>query len=211
MKTKQWIYNFKSLDPNQQLEIAKALVEELQINERHLVAEDKYNNEMSRALRLFFNKMVKNTNVKQELKALQTTLNTFQSLSPEKQSKVIEAFVSSIQHYYEIQEHEQNEKTCEREGHLFDEWRKVEYRGSRRVDSKDGSFYDHNGYLQSYTTQTYEDYSELYWIRTCKRCGYSEKSFQEPVELVEKRKEIDRQARIKKLEKELRDLKGDNK
>lgn len=208
MKIKQWIYNFNSLDPNQQLEIAKALVEELKDNERYLDAEDEYNNEMSQAIRLFFNKMVKNANTKQDLNALQTTLSCFQSLSPERQSKVIESIVSSIQHYYEIQEHEQKEGICKREGHLFDEWRKVEYKNSRHIDSKDNSYYDRNGYLRSYTTHTYEDYDEIYWIRTCKRCGYSEKSLQEPKEVIEKREEEEKQARIKKLEKELRNLKG---
>ena len=207
MKTKQWIYNFNSLDPNQQLEIAKALVEELKDNERYLDAEDEYNNEMSQAIRLFFNKMVKNANTKQDLKALKTTLSCFQSLSPERQSKVIESIVSSIQHYYEIQEQEQKESICQREDHLFDEWRKVESKYSHHIDSKDNSYYDHNGYLRSYTTHTYEDYDEIYWIRTCKRCGYSEKSLQEPKEVIEKRKEEEKQARIKKLEKELRVLK----
>ena len=208
MKIKQWIYNFNSLEPNQQLEIAKALVEELKDNERYLDAEDEYNNEMSQAIRLFFNEMLKNDNTKQYLKALQTTLSCFQLLSLEKQSKVIESIVSSIQHYYEIQEHEQKGSICQREGHLFDEWRKVEYKNSRRINSKDNSSYDHNGYLQSYTTHTYENYDEIYWIRTCERCGYSEKSLQEPKEVIEKREEEEKKTRIKKLEKELRDLRG---
>ena len=71
MKTKQWIYNFNSLEPNQQLEIAKALVEELKDNERYLDAEDKYNDAMSKTIRSFFNRMLNNTNTKQDLKILQ--------------------------------------------------------------------------------------------------------------------------------------------
>ena len=207
MKTKQWIYNFNSLDPNQQLEIAKALVEELKDNESYLTLEDEYNNEMSQEIREFFNKMIKNANKKQDLKALQTTLSSFQSLSPEKQSKVIESIVSSIQHYSKIQEQEQKESICQREEHIFNEWKKVKYTKIHHIDSTDNSYYDHNGYLRNYTTHTYEDYADICWERTCKRCGYSEKSMQEPKEVIIKRKEDEKQARIKKLEKELRDLK----
>ncbi len=207
MKTKQWIYNFNSLNPNQQLEIARALVEELKDNERNLNAEDEYNNEASQTVRMFLNKMVKNANTKQELKALETTLSCFQTLSPERQSKVIESIVSSIQHYYKIQEHEERERICQQNGHLFDEWEKVEYKTSRQINSKDNSYYDYNPYRISYKTNTYEYYDEIYWIRTCKRCGYSEKSLQEPKEVIEERKEREKQARIKKLERELSNLK----
>ena len=167
---------------------------------------------MSQSIRLFFNEMIKNANAKQDLNTLQTTLSHFQLLSPEKQSKVIESIVSSIQHYYEIQAHELEYisaiNTCQQEGHLFEEWKKVEYKKSRHVDSKKNSYYDRNGYLQSSLTLTYEDYDEIFWTRTCKRCGYSEKSLQEPEEVIEKREEEAKQARILKLEKELRDLKG---
>ena len=208
MKTKQWIYNFNSLDPDNQLEIAKALVEELKDNERYLDAEDKYNNEISQTLRLFFNKMIKNVNTKEELETLQTTLSYFQSLSPERQSKVIESIVSSTKHYHEMQELEKKKDVCQQEGHLFGEWERVEYNKSRRVDSKNQSYYDNNGYLHNYKTDTYEDYNESYWLKTCKRCGYSEKSIEEPEEITQKREEEKKQARIKRLEKELSRLKG---
>ena len=208
MKTKQWIYNFNSLDPDQQLEIAKAVVEELKDNEELLDAEDEYNNEMSQAIRLFFNKMIKNANTKQDLKALQTTLSYFQSLSPEKQSMVIDSIVSSIQRYHEMQVCEQKESICQQEGHTFDEWRKVENKRFRDIDSRNDNYYDRNGYERKYSTQSYEKYDEVYWIRTCKRCGYIEKSLQEPEEVIEKRKEEEKQARIRTLEKELRELKG---
>ncbi len=195
MKIKQWIYNFNSLDPNQQLEIAKALVEELKDNERYLDAEDEYNNEMSQAVRLFFNRMVKNANTKQELKDLQTTLSCFQSLSPERQSKVIESIVSSIQHYYGIQEHEQRERICQSEGHVMGEW---EYHSWTTYED---TVIDHQ---QVHGLECHHEE----WTRTCKRCGFKEKSKIEPEEERTKREEIEKQARIKKLEKELRVLRG---
>ena len=198
MKTKQWVYNFNSLDPNNQLVVASAIVEELQDNERFLEPIDKYDNERSKTIRLFLDKIVKNASTKQELKSLQATLSCFQSLSADNKAKVIESLVSSIEHYHEIQDHEAKEKICQVEGHIMGEWKYDSW------TTYEDSIIDHQ------EVHNMECHHEE-WTRTCKRCGYQETVKTEPKEVRKKREEKERQIRIKELEKELSELKGKGK
>ena len=195
MKTKQWIYNFKTLDSNQQLEVSKAIVDELKENERYSFAVDNYDDEMSQEVRLFFNKMIKVANTKQELKKLQKVLSSFQSLNRERQSNVIESLVSLLNSYYEDQVHEEKEKICQSEGHVMGEWEYDSW------TSYEDTVIDHQ------FVHGFECYHEE-WMRTCSRCGYKEITEIEPEEVRIKREEKERQDKIKKLEKELEKLKG---
>ena len=195
MNKKQWINNFKSLDPDQQLEVSIAIMNELKDNEEYLDIDDEYNNNKSKTTRVFFNKLVENAETKQDLKKIQKIFGHFQSLTKERQERVIESITSSIEKYFQEQKQEQKERTCQREGHLMEEW-------------------------QYYTWITLEDdiidHQKVHniecrheeWRRTCTRCGYTEISKQVPKEITIIRDEEERQAKIKKYEKELRRLKN---
>ena len=47
----KWIYNYNSLDPNNQLEVAEAIMEELHANEETF-DEEEYNHVLSKIVRL---------------------------------------------------------------------------------------------------------------------------------------------------------------
>ena len=55
---KQWIINFQSLDPNNQLEIAEAIIKELELNEYSL-DDDEYDKKKTRLLKSLFDEYIK--------------------------------------------------------------------------------------------------------------------------------------------------------
>lgn len=86
---------------------------------------------------------------------------------------------------------------CDKEGYEFSRWKK------QTITSYETAFIDHQ------LIPHYKNISVI-WARTCSRCGYVEKVCQEPQELIDERKEKNRQKEIKRLERRLEKLKEKN-
>ena len=85
---------------------------------------------------------------------------------------------------------------CEKEGHIFSEWKKVTW-------STEEPVWDAG--IRGYVKVEHEN-----WKRTCSRCGFVETVKEEPAELVVARKEKNKKRRIKQLKAELRRLENES-
>ena len=83
---------------------------------------------------------------------------------------------------------------CAKNGHIFSEWKKLEWITKE--------------YVGDLGSMQLIEVKNIAYERVCERCKYVEKSFEEPQEVREKRLEVERQTEIKKLEKRLRELKS---
>ena len=192
----KWIYNYNSLDPDNQLVVAEAIVDELEDNEIYLDAEDEYDEKKSRIIREVFNSIINNANQSKESKKFADIFKRYESLSQKNRKKVINEVYEIVVKYLGIQEQEDKKNICKQKGHTFKKWKHnqwIEY-----IDT----VIDHQP-VHNYPIK-HED-----WERTCSRCGYIEEVEHEPKELIEERKEKNKKARIKKLERELKKLKNE--
>lgn len=190
----KWINNYNGLDPDNQLLVAEAIANELRDNEMAF-DEDEYDKEKSRIVREFFNSIRNNVKQSEELKKLADIFKRYEKLSQSNRKKVINEVFGIIVKYLDIQEQEDKEKTCQREGHTFGKWKK-------RTWTTKEVYWDAG-------PQGYVDVDHEVWERTCSRCGFVEKIDYEPQELIDERKEKNKKARIKRLESELKRLKNE--
>lgn len=190
----KWINNYNGLDPDNQLLVAEAIANELRVNEMAF-DEDEYDKEKSRLVREFFNSIRNNVKQSEELKKLADIFKRYEKLSQSNRKKVINEVFGIIVKYLDIQEQEDKEKICQREGHTFGKWKK-------RTWTTKEEYWDAG-------PQGYVDVEHEVWERTCSRCGFVEKIDYEPQELIDERKEKNKKARIKRLESELKRLKNE--
>ena len=192
----KWVYNYNSLNPDDQFEVAAAIANELKDNEIFL-DEDEYDKEKSRIVREFFNSIKHNTKQSENLKEFADIFERFECLSQNTKRKVINDIFEIVAKYIGIQEQENKEKVCEHEGHIFGEWKHNNW--TEYIDA----VIDHE-HVHDYPIE-HEN-----WKRTCSRCGFVDKVDYEPQELIDERKEKNKKARIKKLESQLKKLKKNN-
>ena len=191
----KWIYNYNGLDPDNQLVVAEAIANELKDNEMTF-DEDEYDKEKSRIVREFFNSIRNNARQSEELKKFADIFERYESLSQDNRKKVINEVFKIVVKYLGIQEQEDKEKICKQEGHTFGKWKHniwTEY-----IDT----VIDHQ-HVPNYPIELEN------WERTCSRCGFVEEVEHEPQELIDKRNEKNKKARIKRLERELKKLKSE--
>ena len=191
----KWLYNYKGLNPNSQLEVAEAIAYELRENEI-ICGESEYDEEKSRIIRDFFDSIKLNAEQNKDLKNIADVLERFENLSPNNKRKVITEVFEVVKKYLGIQEQEDKEKKCQQKGHVFGKWEHIKW--TSYVDT----VIDH---------QPVHDFPIEHenWRRTCSRCGFVEKVGYEPQELIDAREEKNKQVRIKRLESELRRLKSE--
>lgn len=194
MKSKKWIDNYNSLNPNNQLEVAEAIVNKLKDNEKNF-NDDEYDKENSKVVRELFNSIKNKINQSEELKKFNNVFNRYESLSPNNRKKVSNEIFKTIVKYLRIQKQDDKNKICEHEGHIFGKWKNIKW--TEFVDT----VIDHQ-YIDDYPIEHEE------WFRTCTRCGFVERVEYEPEELFDERKEKEIKEKIKKLEQELKDLKN---
>ena len=191
----KWIYNYNGLDPDNQLVVAEAIANELKDNEMTF-DEDEYDKEKSRIVREFFNSIRNNARQSEELKKFADIFERYESLSQDNRKKVINEVFEIVVKYLGIQEQEDKEKICKQEGHTFGKWKHNKW--TERIDT----VIDHQ-HVPNYPIE-HEN-----WERTCSRCGFVEEVEHEPQELIDKRNEKNKKARIKRLERELKKLKSE--
>ena len=131
----------------------------------------------------------------EELKKLSDIFKKYESLSQNNKKKVIKAVFEIIVKHLGIQEQEDKEKICQREGHTFGKWKK-------RTWTTKEVYWDAG-------PQGYVDVEHEVWERTCSRCGYVEEVEYEPQELIDQRKEKNKKARIQRLKRTLKELESE--
>ena len=190
----KWIYNYNSLDSDNQLIVAEAIANELRDNEMTF-DEDEYDKEKSRIVREFFDSIRISAKQSGKLKKFADAFEKYENLSQSNRKKVINEVFGVIVKYLGIQEQEDKEKICQQEGHTFGKWK-------RKTWTTKEVYWDAG-------PQGYVDVEHEIWERTCSRCGFVEKVDYEPQELIDERKEKNKKARIKRLESELKRLKNE--
>lgn len=93
------------------------------------------------------------------------------------------------------------ESMCKTEGHVFSNWK--ENRFTNYISPAEA--YGIEGLLNGGTEPTIP-VEKVEWRRTCERCGYEEIVREEPEEVKKERLTKAKDARIRKLKKELKDL-----
>ena len=191
----KWISNYNCLDPNDQLLVAEAIKNELRDNEMTF-NEDEYDKEKSRIVREFFNSIRTNANQLEELKKFTDVFGRYKSLSLNNRKKFINEVFKIVLKYLGIQEQENKEMICQQEGHMFGKWKHNKW--TEYIDT----FIDHQR-VHNYPIE-HEN-----WERTCSRCGFVDELEYEPQELIDERKEKNKKAKIKRLERELKKIKNE--
>lgn len=195
VKKNRWVNNYSNLEPDDQLIVAEAIVTELRDNENLLDLEDEYNNEKSIIVRKFFELIKQKAKLSQKSKKYEEIFDKYESLSEKNKMKLFDKIYPIILKYYGIQEQENKEEICKQEGHVFDKWKKstwIEY-----IDT----VIDHI-HVPKFGVE------HKIWERTCSRCNLVEKTDYVPEEVITERKEKNRIRKIKRLEKELQELKS---
>ena len=191
----KWINNYNSLNPDNQLKVAEAIVNELRDNEMTF-DEDEYDKEKSRIIREFFNSIMNNARQSEELKKFADIFERYENLSQGNRKKVINEIFGIVVKYLGIQEQEDKEKMCQQEGHTFGKWKYNKW--TIYIDT----VIDHQP-VHNYPIDKEN------WERTCSRCGFVEEVECEPQELIDERKEKNKKARIKRLERELKKIESE--
>lgn len=202
MKTNKWVNNYLSLNRQQQLEVLEAIIGTREKTGEHQGDElDRF-----RIIKEFLNEIIAEYSSPKSRKRL-TLLERFDNLPEETKKKAANEIIKIIEDLVKKQNLEKAKKTCIQEGHIFGDWKKVEYTTCSHPVVRKHSFYDHNGYLVEETDRTYRNNRGIKWVRECRRCGHKENSFREPDEVIQAILEEKRQEEIKQLENRLKELK----
>ena len=193
-KKERWLSKFEELEPEEQLEVADFIREELDLNVE--IAEDEgeeYNILYSRKVEDFFEKFIDCLEAEDIAKKNLDKLKKFDSLNEKNKKKVILELSKIISKYLYLEEIDNKKKICNNEGHDFTKWT------TNKWTTREYFREDHCEY----------DVEHIAWTRSCKRCGYVESVENEPQELIDARNEKAKQNKIKKLKQELKKLEGE--
>lgn len=186
-----------NMDPDNQLELARVLIKELHLNEDSL-NENEYDMSLSIKLRSTLEEYAKQETNKIEGEKLLNILDRFIGLTLGNQKKIIDSVVPCFLSVME--EVIKNDKIlhCSKEGHAYGDnsWKRNEW------TTRETTYIDH---------QKVPDYpiEHVNWTRQCPNCGFIEETDIEPLEAQKQREGTEKQARIKELKSELRDLRKD--
>ena len=165
----KWINNFGNLEDRNQIKVAKAIMEQLELNEE--VAAEGYDIEKSKVVREFFDKLIPCLKDKDTLEKYSSAFNKFDSLSGENKGKLIDEIHKVMNKYIEIQEQDDKEEYCKINGHKFGKWKYFSY-DETRDEWYDGHLYENCRCEVSG------------WERTCSKCGLREETNSKPKQLV---------------------------
>ena len=194
-----WINRFSDLTPKNQLTVAKAIVEELELN-RELTLEDEEDNdfigydlEQSEKIENIIYAYIYNAIKKEKLAEEKEVLESFMNLPEEIKKEVIKIIITIME--YETKNYQEQEqiKKCELDGHDYTNW-------CRYVKKNNPEYHEHEVFKVeknpdgsiSYTepeTRIYkEEQEQIIWKRYCKKCGFVEiaDSYEETQKLVKK-------------------------
>lgn len=119
----------------------------------------------------------------------------FKQLPLNYQIEILKSFSRKVDECKASYLHDQAVIECLNEGHQFSKWKKITWTTQEQV-------FDAG-------PRGYVDVDHINWERMCTRCGFKETVEHEPQELIDARKEKSKQAKIKRLERELNRLKNE--
>ena len=122
---KAWQDNFSKLDAESQLEVARAIVEELKNNEEFHIT-DSYDEKKSREVRDFLVALIASTGSKTVLDDLKTGIQQFDSFSKDVKDFVVSGIIDALKEGEQFHEQEQAREVCNLKGHVFGEWIEVD-------------------------------------------------------------------------------------
>lgn len=193
-----WKETVDNMSPDNQLELAMILIEKLKLNENIIKKSDKYNMHFSSELLFLLENYVSQNKNKKEATKVLTLLSKFKNLSSVNQHKIIELVIPYLLSTVSDVVKEDNINNCSKFGHMYndDSWKRSEWTTYETV------VIDH---------QKCEDYPipHVKWERTCPNCGFTEEILTEPEEIKVQREKEEKQAKIKKLQRELNELDKD--
>ena len=192
MKTKQWIDNFNSLESTQKLEVVDAIRDGLEEIMRSI--NEECNKSKQDFLRQFFHKFIKFCSEKEELCSIKESFKTFQTLSAERQERVVESIIDAIESCRREQEKEDKKNMCQEQGHIMTDW------SYRTWTEKTEPGWIDRQWCEGFDCQREE------WSRYCKRCGKVERTGEEPDELRIPREREEIKKKIKSLQDKLATL-----
>ena len=139
--------------------------------------------------------IIKDTDIDKE--ELLSALKNLKELPVKYKLEILKSFLEKVKECKENYSNDELVKTCTNEGHQFSNWEK------KVISNYEDCWIDHE-LIHNYKIE------EIFWQRTCNRCGHIEIAKEEPKELVEERKEKAKQKEIKRLERRLQKLKEGN-
>ena len=191
----KWENQIGNMNPENQLELAEILVDELGLNEDALDEKDNYDKESSAKFKMMLEQYIEDCSSKKELENAAKMLEKFSILPQEEKKEIVLEIGESIVEYLNEVEITKKRNLCTINGHDFDDWEK----GSRYVKGED--YYDRDsGSMRN------SSYSYPIWTRNCSSCDYSEEVTQEPEEVKNLRLQQEKQVKILKLQKEFKQL-----
>ena len=185
-----WIHNYNNLNPEQQLEVAEAIVKDLEANQYKYTQDDK--NKSNKVI-IFLKKILESASQEKSITESEIIIRRFKKLSKDNRNKVLGEILHIIDSYIKKQNQQDKETICQREGHLFNTWTE--------------STWKEKAVVWDAGPQGYAEVECHSWHRICQRCGFVEKVDSEPQELTDARKKKAEKARIRQLESELKKLK----
>ena len=194
-QNKYWKETVDNMSLENQLELAKILEEKLKLNKKSINKSDNYNMDYSSQLALFLENYVSQSNNREAITKVQTILSKFKKLSLVSQNRVIEIIIPYLLHTINAIAKEDDINNCSKFGHMYSDnsWERREWTTYEPV------VIDH---------QMCENYpiAHVKWERTCPNCGFTEEVLTEPEEVKAQREQEEKQAKIKKLQRELNEL-----
>lgn len=181
LEKKQYLINeLIDMEPNDQLEFTKSLLDNLYFNEISQDKTDNYNIVASKELREIITDYAYSLEDKIKKDYIVDMLNKLKNLSSSSQEKVMHAIFPDLLDSIEEMEEFENITKCGEKGHQFNNsgWIKTEW-----IDKKD---FEENKFFLN-----------VKWTRECTNCGYIETSYINPMEI---KRDIPQQ-----LKKELHD------
>jgi len=132
-----------------------------------------------------------------EKNSMINAISTFREMPLKHQLAIIKSFIQKVKRQSEVQKREEIEEQCINKGHNYSDWKVISY-----TTREKNPYFGLRDYIVSEGYE-YIDVLHTKWERTCARCGFVETVKEEPQELIDKRKEQEKNARIKELKKEL--------
>ncbi len=161
---KYLINEFSNMEPSDQLEFAKTLLDGLFFDENSKDKMENYNVVATRELRKIITDYAFTLEDKIKKDYILDMLNKLKNLSSSSQEKVMHAIFPNLLDSIEEMEEFENIIKCGEKGHQFNnsDWEKIEW-----IDKKD--------------FETDEFFINSKWIRECNNCGYIEETYINPI------------------------------
>lgn len=177
----QWVGRFRGLDPDNQLKVAKTIVEELELNRSALKEEDGYNNDQSIIIEDKIKEYIHSLKDETKKDYIKGLLESFDGFSEDEKISIIKNFIWGIENTLEQAKAKNDIMACAMKGHKFTQWNRrliqdepvfIPYEatiGPREVIDGHPIYDKVTRYIKS-------DREHYIWERYCEKCGLYQKA-----------------------------------